>query len=323
MITVRGYEERDIARMSEIWNEVVLQGIAFPQEEALDAESGRAFFASQSHCGVAEEDGRIVGMYILHPNNVGRCGHICNASYAVDSRVRGKGVGEALVRNCMKKGAELGFRILQFNAVVKTNAAAMHLYEKLGFTPLGVIPGGFRMPDGSYADIVPHYRSLEETVKIRKATMEDLSAILSIYENARSFMAASGNPDQWGATYPPREQVEEDISSGDFYVCEAEGCIHAAFWFAPGEDPAYQVIEGAWKNDEPYAVLHRVVSSGEKRGMMDVIVRWAFEKFPNLRMDTHERNLPMQRAMERNGFERCGVIYVRPGAPRIAYHKTK
>lgn len=160
-------------------------------------------------------------------------------------------------------------------------------------------------------------------MNIRKATKDDLNRILSIYENARSFMADSGNPDQWGNAYPPQEQVEADIASGDFYVCEADGCIHAAFWFAIGEDPTYGVIDGAWKNDEPYAVLHRVASSGAKRGMMDVIVRWASEKASNLRADTHEKNLPMQRALERNGFERCGIIYVRPGAPRIAYHKTK
>lgn len=160
-------------------------------------------------------------------------------------------------------------------------------------------------------------------MKIRKATLEDLPVILSIYEKARRFMADSGNPDQWGQGYPPQKQVQADIASGDFYVCEEAGCIRAAFWFAQGEDPAYRVIEGAWKNAEPYAVLHRVASSGEKPGMMDAIVAWAFEKATNLRADTHKKNLPMRRALERNGFERCGVIYVRPDAPRIAYHKTK
>lgn len=88
-----------------------------------------------------------------------------------------------------------------------------------------------------------------------------------------------------------------------------------------GEDPTYRVIDGAWKNDRPYATLHRVASSGKKRGMVDVIVKWAFSRHPNLRGDTHERNLPMRRAFERNGFERCGTIWVEDGTPRIAYQK--
>ncbi|MBQ9551715.1 MAG: GNAT family N-acetyltransferase [Clostridia bacterium] len=157
---IRTYEPRDLARMIEVWNEVVADGVAFPQEEPLNEETGAAFFAAQSHCGVAEEDGRVVGLYILHPNNVGRCGHIANASYAVSSRCRGQHIGERLVKDSLEKAKELGFRILQFNAVVESNRAARHLYERLGFVPLGVIPGGFRMKDGHYENICPYYRVL-------------------------------------------------------------------------------------------------------------------------------------------------------------------
>ena len=99
-------------------------------------------------------------MYILHPNNVGRCGHICNASYAVKGSVRGKRVGEALVLDCLKMGKELGYGVLQFNAVVATNERALRLYKKLGFTQLGVIPKGFRSKDSHYEDIIPHYHEL-------------------------------------------------------------------------------------------------------------------------------------------------------------------
>ena len=159
-LTVRAYTESDIPEMISVWNEVVEEGNAFPQEELLDEFSGAEFFASQSRCGVAEENGAVVGMYILHPNNVGRCGHICNASYAVSSKYRGQHIGEALVRDCMKSAKELGFRILQFNAVVAENAAARRLYERLGFQQLGTIPGGFRMNNGKYADICPYYIEL-------------------------------------------------------------------------------------------------------------------------------------------------------------------
>lgn len=146
--------------MITIWNAVVEDGNAFPQEEFLDEKKGNDFFSSQSYTAVAQENGEILGLYILHPNNIGRCGHICNASYAVASRCRGRHIGEKLVLDCMKKGRELGFRILQFNAVVETNIHARHLYERIGFHQLGTIKNGFRLKDGSYANICPYYIEL-------------------------------------------------------------------------------------------------------------------------------------------------------------------
>lgn len=127
-IGVRKFEKKDIESMISIWNEVVEEGVAYPQLDLLDVSTGTDFFCGQTYCGVAEDSasGEILGLYILHPNNVGRC----------------------------------GFRILQFNAVVRTNRAARHLYEKLGFKPLGVIPGGFLMKDGHYEDICPYYIEL-------------------------------------------------------------------------------------------------------------------------------------------------------------------
>ena len=157
---IRKFEEKDIHQMIDIWNEVVEDGIAFPQEDLLDEVLGKEFFESQSYTGVAEDDGRIVGLYILHPNNVGRCGHICNASYAVSSKCRGLHIGEKLVIDCLSQGKELGFRVLQFNAVVESNVHARHLYERLGFVQLGTIPGGFRMKDGHYENICPYYHTL-------------------------------------------------------------------------------------------------------------------------------------------------------------------
>lgn len=159
-VLVRGYVPTDVPGMMEIWNEIVEEGIAFPQEECLTAGTGPEFFAAQSHCGVAEGEGGILGLYILHPNNVGRCGHICNTSYAVSSRSRGLHIGEKLVLDSIIQGKRLGFRILQFNAVVATNTHARHLYERIGFTQLGTIPGGFRLKDGRYEDICPYFIEL-------------------------------------------------------------------------------------------------------------------------------------------------------------------
>lgn len=159
-MTVREYSKDDVSGMIAVWNEVVDEGNAFPQEERLDERSGAEFFAAQSRCGVAEENGVILGTYILHPNNVGRCGHICNASYAVSSEFRGRRIGEALVRDCMRAAKDLGFRVLQFNAVVADNVRARRLYERLGFKQLGTIPGGFRLDNGEFADICPYFIEL-------------------------------------------------------------------------------------------------------------------------------------------------------------------
>ena len=161
-IAIRKYEKSDIEAANAIWNTVVEEGIAFPQEEILDVKTGDDFFSSQSFTGIAydKDSGTVVGLYILHPNNVGRCGHICNASYAVRADLRGQHIGGVLVTDCIKTAKQLGFRVLQFNAVVATNEAALKLYKKLGFKQLGVIPEGFRMKDGHYEDIIPHYISL-------------------------------------------------------------------------------------------------------------------------------------------------------------------
>ena len=157
---IRQFKTEDSKPAAEIWNSIVEDGIAFPQMETLSTEEARNFFESQSYTGIAEDNGDIIGLYILHPNNVGRCGHICNTSYAVKKGIRGKHIGEQLVKDSMAVGKRLGFRILQFNAVVATNEIALHLYKKLGFTQLGRIPGGFLMKDGHYEDIILHYIEL-------------------------------------------------------------------------------------------------------------------------------------------------------------------
>ena len=161
-IKIRQYAEEDVKETIAIWNEVVKEGIAFPQKETLTESTGDLFFKEQTFTGIAydEEKKEIVGMYILHPNNIGRCGHICNASYAVSRDSRGLHIGEKLVSDCLTRGKEHGFGVLQFNAVVACNVPARHLYERLGFIQLGVIPKGFRMKDGHYEDICPYYHEL-------------------------------------------------------------------------------------------------------------------------------------------------------------------
>ncbi len=162
MIIIREYQPTDVLQAMGIWNEVVREGVAFPQVDELTEQEAADFFSNQSYTGVAvdSDTGEVVGLYILHPNNVGRCGHISNTSYAVRSDKRGLHIGEQLVKDSLAVGARLGFRILQFNAVVAANVHALHLYERLGFTRLGRIPQGFLMKDGHYEDIILLYIEL-------------------------------------------------------------------------------------------------------------------------------------------------------------------
>ena len=160
MIEIREYREGDLEALRGIWNEVVREGEAFPQLEELTAEGAREFFAAQDFTAAAVEDGRVLGLYILHPNNVGRCGHQANASYAVSGAARGRGLGEALVRHSLGRARELGYRLLIFNAVVENSARARALYERLGFVKIGLVPGGFLYKDGSYQDTVLYYHTL-------------------------------------------------------------------------------------------------------------------------------------------------------------------
>ena len=160
-MTIRKFQKDDVADMVRIWNQVVEDGMAFPQEEGLDIKEGEKFFASQTYSAVAVDDnGKILGLYILHPNNVGRVGHIANASYAVDANARGEHIGFHLVSDCLEQAKAHGFRILQFNAVVASNVHALHLYKRLGFTDLGIVPGGFRDKNNVYEDIHVMYHLL-------------------------------------------------------------------------------------------------------------------------------------------------------------------
>ncbi len=158
-VTIRKFKKEDSETCRRIWNEVVEAGNAFPQLEEMQENEATDFFESQ-YTAVAEHEGTVAGLYILHPNNIGRVGHIANASYAVDAAMRGLHIGEKLVSDCLKQAQLQGYRILQFNAVVASNVHAYHLYQRLGFVDLGIIPSGFLNKEGEYEDIHVMYHLL-------------------------------------------------------------------------------------------------------------------------------------------------------------------
>ena len=157
---------------------------------------------------------------------------------------------------------------------------------------------------------------------IQKASLSQFSEIMAIYESARTFMAQNGNPDQWGTAYPSEDMIRQDILNGKCYVNLSEEQIQAVFYFAVEKDPTYGYIEGAWLNDEPYGVIHRIAVGESGKGVAAECFAFAENHCKNLRIDTHEKNIPMQRCLAKNGFHRCGIISLEDGDPRIAYQKV-
>lgn len=159
-------------------------------------------------------------------------------------------------------------------------------------------------------------------MEIRKTKPEELDLVMEIYAYARRFMAEHGNPNQWKNTNPPRERVEQDIAERKSYVCTEGNEILGVFYFAKEKDPTYHVIyEGEWKNKEEYAVVHRIASAGKTKGVGSFCMSWAYEQFPNIKIDTHRDNIVMQNMLKKNGFSYCGVIYLQNGEERLAFQK--
>ena len=163
-------------------------------------------------------------------------------------------------------------------------------------------------------------------MEIRRSTPQDFDRIMQIYEYARAFMAEHGNPNQWGPRkWPPGELILQDMADGNSYVCLENGRIIGTFFYTAGKDiePTYRVIEdGAWLDDSPYGVVHRMASDGSKKGTDAFCLNWAYEQCGHLRIDTHGDNTVMQNLLAKLGFVHCGTIYVtEDNYPRLAYEK--
>ncbi len=155
------------------------------------------------------------------------------------------------------------------------------------------------------------------------AKEEDLPRILEIYDIAKAYMRSSGNPNQWNGAYPDPETLKEDIQKNRLYVFKKDGRIHGVFVLLLEEEPTYAYIEdGSWREGEtPYGTIHRLAGDGEVKGLFPRCVAFCQSKVKYLRADTHFDNHTMQHLLEKNGFERRGIIYLKNGDPRIAYQK--
>lgn len=161
-------------------------------------------------------------------------------------------------------------------------------------------------------------------MEIINAVVGDIAEILEIYEHARAFMQANGNANQWTGGYPQRELLEGDIAEKSLYLIKDGAETLGVFKFLIGADPTYAVIEnGSWLNDAPYGVIHRLAVAKRGGGVAGACIEWCCKQCADIRADTHQNNLPMQRLLEKQGFVKCGIIYLENGDPRIAYHLTQ
>lgn len=160
VITFKKYDKQYLKEMTNTWNDIIEDGVAFPGEDLYSSENFEKMLMEQSTVTCMFYDDRYAGYYIIHPNNIGRCSHVANASYCIDKSVRGAGGFSQLVANSLKEAKNLGFKGMQFNAVVASNLAAIHTYQKNDFSIIGTIPGGFRLKDETFSDMHIMYRDL-------------------------------------------------------------------------------------------------------------------------------------------------------------------
>lgn len=157
---------------------------------------------------------------------------------------------------------------------------------------------------------------------IRNATLADLPVIETLYADGRQYMRDHGNMNQWINGYPSRDLLLDDLAKNQLFLAEEEGAILAVFVYFFGNDPTYDVIDGAWLNDAPYGVIHRIAVGAHRKGVASFVFEHCLSLCHNLKIDTHADNLPMQKSLLKNGFTHTGVIHLADGAPREAFQKT-
>ncbi|HWB02602.1 MAG TPA: GNAT family N-acetyltransferase [Verrucomicrobiales bacterium] len=161
MIDIRPATSTDRESVWEIFKSVVRAGDAFVFDPDISREEALAYWFREDHrVYVAEHENRIIGSYIFRANQPGLGSHIANASFMVSPSARGLGAGRTMGEHCLREAAAAGFRGMQFNIVVSTNEAAVHLWESLGFAIAGTLPGAFRHATLGYVDAFVMFRSL-------------------------------------------------------------------------------------------------------------------------------------------------------------------
>lgn len=159
---------------------------------------------------------------------------------------------------------------------------------------------------------------------IRKATYDDIPALMDIFRRARLIMRESGNLNQWNDSYPSEQIVRQDIDNGNCFVLCSEDKVIATMAFIEGPDPTYaEIYEGRWMTDDPYHVIHRIAVLEPGHEAAVKFLDWGFERAGSIRIDTHKDNVIMHHVLTKYGFTHCGMILLANGDPREAYQMNK
>jgi L-amino acid N-acyltransferase YncA len=158
---IRAATNADHDAILKIFHEIVSAGDTYALDPKMSREEALAYwFRADTRTYAAEKNGRVVGTYILRPNQLGPGSHVANAAFMVASDAQGCGVGRAMAEHCLNEARLIGFRAMQFNYVISTNTLAIRLWQELGFEIVGTLPGAFRHPEKEYVDVYVMFRSL-------------------------------------------------------------------------------------------------------------------------------------------------------------------
>ena len=158
---IRAATKEDYDAIWNIFHDIIAAGDTYAFDPRMSREEGLAYwFRTDTHTYVAEKQGRLVGTYVLRPNQSGPGSHVANAAFMVARDAEGTGVGRRMGEHCLSEARRMGFRGMQFNFVISTNMRAIHLWNQLGFKIVGTLPGAFRHPEKGYVDVYVMYRPL-------------------------------------------------------------------------------------------------------------------------------------------------------------------
>jgi len=163
MLVIRAATQGDRDAIWNIFREIVATADTYAFDPNISRDEALAYwFRSDTHTYVAENNGRVIGTYILRANQCGPGSHVANAAFMVARNAQGQGIGRAMAEHCLNEARHFGFRAMQFNFVVSTNVAAIRLWQQFGFEIVGTLPGAFRHSQKGYVDVYVMFRSVLE-----------------------------------------------------------------------------------------------------------------------------------------------------------------
>ena len=199
------------------------------------------------------------------------------------------------------------------------------IYNSLPNSQLAILDGDHFVANKNSKAFNAMVRVFLSGYSVRHSTLDDLPIILGLRDQAREIMRSYGNTFQWPDGYPRDDMFRKDIETGGSHVIvDKSGTIVGTFALLPSPEVTYNIIyDGQWLDEKPYHVIHRIASTPESHGILDVVLDYCEAVSPNIRIDTHEANIIMRKGLERHGYQYCGIIHLLNGDERLAFQKSR